>query len=271
MKKILFTVIYLACIGHALGETVYHPIREGLEISKASSPVSCSIGSIRISVKNQHISIETKNNTMHAPIDELPGSAELIIGDMTGDDFCDLAIPYGKSDVNESYKIFLYDRAHSTLVESKAGIITNPEFKTQKIVSSYRDAARWHKETLCISEILHDFYICEKRTNIDSHIESLTICNEQQCTTPMIVHKLSSTQASAIVSVDKARLYEKLDDRSLKARKGYLINGDKVDLVDFFQSHDDFFYAISYVKGKSTTTGWIRATQLTLLPEKTNQ
>ena len=165
--NLLYFFSCFVCATPALGDMSYLPITGNLRLPEPSEVIDCSIGSIHLSVKNQHILIATNKSKLSVGLDEIPDDGELIVGDMTGNGFCDLAVPYGKSDVNETYTLLLHDPSQEKLTRSKVGVITNPAVKIKRIISSYRDAARWSKEILCYSEDQKDFFVCEKRTDIN--------------------------------------------------------------------------------------------------------
>lgn len=268
MKTIIACfLIYLLYSPLAFSKVEYLPITENLELPDANKLVECSIGSVHLYVKGPRISIEALNNRTLIELNEILDAGELIVGDMTGDGFCDFAVPYAKSDVNESYKVFLYHSAQEKVTGSNISTITNPEFQAKKIISTYRGAARWSKEKLCYSENLNDFFICEKKTEINESLESFFTCTEKGCSPPTIIHKSNSSQAFAIVTGKQAKLHDKLDNDILIERRGYLVAGDKVRLLDFFQGHDDFFYKVVYLGSKTEAVGWIRAIQLRILPD----
>ena len=106
-----------------------------------------------------------------------------------------------------------------------------------------------------------------EKIDIDSSLERLTVCSEKSCNPSIIVYKSSSLQVPAVITANQAKLHSKTGSGDLEERRSYLIDGDKVKLLDFFQAPNDLYYEVEYISNKSTTTGWIRATQLIVHPE----
>lgn len=264
----IYLTLLMACAAPVLGDVSYISAPEDFRIIESNLKAGCSIGETRISKTDKSIFISTEGDDIAIPIDSITTDNNLILGDMTGNGYCDLAAPYAKSDVNESYTLFVYDPQHKKLKKSNAGIITNPAFKENKIITSYRDAAQWHEDSFCYSENLNDFFLCSQKKDIDSSLEWLRICSKDSCMPSKIVYKANSLQVSAVIITDRAKFHDKTDDGNLKERNGYLVRGDRVMLLDFFQSYEDFYYRVEYLNDKITTTGWISASQLLVAPIK---
>ncbi|MCJ8170431.1 hypothetical protein [Atopomonas sediminilitoris] len=246
----------------ARGEVAYLTLDEGLDLSRDAAIVGCDTTKVKAYVDDQYLVLEAGASKFSVDLDDIPEGGELIVGDITGVGGCDFAVPYGKSDVNESYTLFLNDPLKGELVESKVGLIVNPDFGQRKIISSYRDMARWHEDTLCYSASRNDYFLCKKKVDIDDFLARENVCGERSCGSPKIIYKSSLLQAFAVVSVAKARLNNRVSDGFFEERKGYLVGGDKVLLLDFFQAPKGLYYKVEYSGGVSKVEGWILSSQL---------
>uniref|UniRef100_A4XNG7 Uncharacterized protein n=1 Tax=Ectopseudomonas mendocina (strain ymp) TaxID=399739 RepID=A4XNG7_ECTM1 len=262
----IYLTLLMMCVEPALGDISYIPISEDIKINTGDFGIGCDMEETHISRAGKDIFIATGGINISIPIDIVGEDADVIVGDMSGNGHCDLAVPYGKSDVNESYTLFVYDIPHEKFKKSNAGIISNPDFKENKIISSYRDAAQWHEDYFCYSKSLVDFFLCSQKKSIDNSLEWLRLCSEDLCASSTIIYKASSIQASAVVTADRAKLHDITNGNILKERKGYLVKGDKVMLIDFLQTYEDAYYKVNYFNNKMITTGWVKGAQLVVNP-----
>ncbi len=69
-----------------------------------------------------------------------------------------------------------------------------------------------------------------------------------------------------MVTADRAKLHDITNGNILKERKGYLVKGDKVMLIDFLQTYEDAYYKVNYFNNKMITTGWVKGAQLVVNP-----
>nr|WP_298138687.1 hypothetical protein [uncultured Pseudomonas sp.] len=191
-------------------------------------------------------------------LDWLPENTELIMGHSSISSSCTLAVAYAKNDVNESYSLFVYSQESRRFIPSQISTITNPDFSGGRILSNYRDASLVHNDTLCFSERLGDYFVCERREQFHNSLEKLEICDDRLCSTPYIVKAGSQDHAIGIITEKKTFFYDRVGEEEFSQRKGYLIKGDKAYLSDYVQTRDGLYYNVTFL-GKKTVTGWIRS------------
>lgn len=233
-----------------------------IEISSGTSiPIEkqCSGVAEKLELNDGLITITSESGATYSlALDELLESPELIIGHSALSSTCTLAVIYAKNDVNESYSLFVRSPKSKKFVPSRISTITNPDFLEGGILSNYRDGALLHNDTLCFSEKLDDYYICERREEFNESLEKLEKCDEHTCSNTHIVHIESQQPAIGIVTNEKTFFFDRVGKEEFLQSKIYLIKGDKVSLHDYFQARNALYYKVTF-SGKKTTTGWVRS------------
>ncbi|WP_394235660.1 hypothetical protein [Pseudomonas anguilliseptica] len=232
--------------------------------SKTSISKQCPGNTETLSLHKGKITITPKIGPDYKlPLDEFPEKAELILGRSSISSNCTLAVEYAKNDVNESYSLLIYSKESKKFIPSQISTITNPDFPEGRILSSYRDSALLHNDTLCFSERLNDYFLCERREQFHSNLEKIETCDEQLCSAPDIVKSGSQNRVSGIITSKKTFFYNKAGEEELLKRKGYLIKGDKIHLHDYLQTRDNLYYNVSF-SGKKTVAGWINSNDISI-------
>jgi len=241
-------------ISHAGFEYIAITANTNISISK-----QCPGNTETLSLHKGAITITPKTGPGYRlPLDELSEKTELILGRSSLSSNCTLAVEYAKNDVNESYSLLIYSKESKKFILSQISTITNPDFPEGRILSSYRDSALLHNDTLCFSERLKDYFVCERREQFHSNLEKLEACDDRLCSTTDIVKAGSQNRATGIITAKKTFFYNKIGEDELLQRKGYLIKGDKVHLHDYLQTRDSLYYNVTFF-GKTTVAGWIRS------------
>lgn len=176
---------------------------------------------------------------------------------------CTIALKYAENDVNESYYLFLFDQNSDKFKRSVVRTIGNPEFLSEKILSSYNDGPTKHDDTVCYSSMKKDYYFCEKREQFSESLQRLEACNEAGCAEPKIVKENTVVSAKARVVAAVTYFFDKDEVSKFSKRKAYLVKGDIVELQDYYENGTDSYFKVVYSGGKKTT-GWILAKSVAL-------
>jgi len=195
-------------------------------------------------------------NKVSLEIKEENYQEELISGTTPDVKQCFIAVKNAESQVNESYSLFILSPENKTIKPSRTTTITNPDFTKNIILTSYRDAARWHYDSLCYSNALKDYYICERREEIYKGLEKRQECTLDNCAPIRI--SLKGKPDAAVKIKNKTYIYRE-SDRELTASKSYLIAGDNVNLIDFKETEQAAYFQIQF-NGK--IVGWVEESSL---------
>ncbi|QBG99193.1 hypothetical protein [Xanthomonas oryzae] len=221
---------------------------------------------ITLSIKsgNDQISLGANGKWITINKDDPIESSEFIIGDLWNNRHCYVATKVAESDVNESYELYEINPS-SAPTKSKSPNLINPEFKGGTVISSYRDAARWHKEFLCYSVQTGSPYLCEKRTSLNDSIEKKETCDQRShCSSPILVSSNTDKQIMAVISTEKAFTFSQKGDK-FSQNHSYLIKGDTIILVDFEDLGSNLYYRFKYEGKSKETDAWINSTEVKLL------
>ncbi|WP_409315944.1 hypothetical protein [Pseudomonas sp. KCJK9016] len=191
-------------------------------------------------------------------LDEQDEDLSVFVGSVTDSDVCVIAVKYSESDVNESFSLFVFDEASGRFKPSLIGMVNNPEFLHDKILSDYMDGPKNRKDTVCYSVRAKDYFFCEKREQFSEKLERVETCNESSCAMPVIVKLGKIVPVKATVSVEKAHFFERKSNEGFDQKKSYLIKGDQIILNDYYRGDDGLFYQVTFI-GKRTVTGWLPA------------
>lgn len=212
---------------------------------------------ISIGTASAGLAISTgKANVFIPPLDgQLP--SEIFIGDFWSNDRCFVAVESNSGFVNASYDLYRLDQVADS-GEAPLQVLVNPEFGSDRIISTYRDGARWHEESLCFSGEADRSYICERRINVDEEIQRYRSCDHLGiCSNSILVKKGGEEGINATIQVQRAHSYRMPEEGRLEVSRSYLIKGDKVALLDFVEYDGRLFYKFSYGKGSAMTIGWV--------------
>ncbi|WP_146090496.1 hypothetical protein [Xanthomonas bromi] len=220
---------------------------------------------ITVSIKrgNDQISLGSNGKWIAIKKDDSIEPSEFIVGDFWNNKHCYVAKKVAESDVNESYELYeIYKSSAPT--KPKSPSLINPEFKNGTVISSYRDAARWHKEFLCYSAQIGSPYLCEKRISLNDSIEKKESCDQLgHCASPTLVSSNTDRQIMAVISEEKAFTFSQKGDK-FSQNHSYLIKGDKIKLVDFEDLGSDLYYRFKYEGKSKETDAWIKSTEVKL-------
>ncbi|QGJ67406.1 hypothetical protein FDU21_07360 [Xanthomonas oryzae pv. oryzae] len=139
----------------------------------------------------------------------------------------------------------------------------NPEFKDGTVISSYRDAARWHKEFYAIQYKQAPLSL-RKRTSLNDSIEKKSCDQRSHCSSPILVSSNTDKQIMAVISTDKAFTFSQKGDK-FSQNHSYLIKGDTINLVDFEDLGSNLYYRFKYEGKSKETDAWINSTEVKLL------
>ena len=185
-------------------------------------------------------------------------SVEAIVGDFWDNQQCFIALKTAESDVNESYDVYAIARSSAPNKVSGIPSIVNPDFVDGSVISSYRDAARWHKEKICYTQGQSP-HLCEKRDSLDDNIESVKKCTtKDDCRATGLVFSTSGKLVSGQVTSSRVFIMQISSDEEATPLRSYLVKGDRVKLLDFKSIRGTTYYQIEY-DGKRTTAGWLNA------------
>lgn len=209
------------------------------------------------------ITLESEAGVQHIKNELDDGASELIAGDFWGNGQCFIAVMNARSDVNESYEVYEITASSPPNKVPSIPTIINPDFANGMVISSYRDAARWHKEKLCYPPGKSP-YICEKSDAVNDTLERTNRCDfNAACSSATLTVSASGLPATATVSQSKAAILMPNADGQMKPQRSYLVRGDHLKLLDYRDSDDIAYYKFEF-KSKKTTVGWIDASAVTL-------
>ncbi|NAT24517.1 hypothetical protein [Pseudomonas syringae] len=184
------------------------------------------------------------------------GDLSAYFGSVGKEEPCVIALQYAENSVNESYYLFVFDQKTDKFKRSAVRTIGNPEFVSEKILSSYNDGPVKHDDSVCYSRKKKDYYFCEKREQFSERLQKLEICDEVVCAEPEIVMENTMTLAKAHVVLEKSYFFDKKDLPKFSKRKAYLVKGDIVELQDYYSDGNVAYFKVIY-SGSKKTIGWI--------------
>lgn len=221
---------------------------------------ACATTLVEISASANGFKISSPATESLVDVEEEVEDTEIVAGDFWNNGRCFVAIKSSASLVNESFDIHRVDSENTGPQWSTI----NPEFIGGRVISSYRDAARWHEEALCYSESIDSPYICWKRETATNELQRLTECNDKgECDDRSMVLTGTDEAANAIVSADRAFFLQNSGE-SLERRRSYLISGDSVTLLDFLEVTGSLYFKVRYCGDTGTRVGWLSSDDLTI-------
>ncbi|TWI04674.1 hypothetical protein IP90_00807 [Luteimonas cucumeris] len=223
----------------------------------------CEHLKVTATLNDNVITLESGAGSYHIKNELDDGASELIAGDFWGNGQCFIAVMNARSDVNESYDVYEITASSPPYKVPSIPTIINPDFANGVVISSYRDAARWHKEKLCYPPGKSP-YICEKSDAVNDTLERVIRCDSiGACDRASLMVVVSGLPATATVSQSKAVIFMPSADGQMRPQRSYLIRGDRLNLLDHRDLDDAAYYQFEF-KGRKTTVGWIDASAVTL-------
>ncbi|KAB7769647.1 hypothetical protein CKY51_05735 [Xanthomonas maliensis] len=218
----------------------------------------CAKAPFKVTLEGDRIRLASKAGAVTLA-DELDGGQpEVVAGDFWGNGRCFVAIKVAESDVNTSYVAYEVSTVAAPVKVASLPTLIDPDFKDGVVISSYRDAARWHQEVLCLAATGTP-YLCEKRDALDDRIERVSRCvPDGTCSAARLMDSASGQAVAASVIVPKAVVFQPSTGEGMTRQRSYLVRGDRLTLTDFKTIDGQLYYRFEY-RGKQITRGWIDA------------
>lgn len=220
------------------------------------------------------VDIQGRSHPLTLPPEFLKETEDLYgdayIRDLNGDGIGEVIFPLEGGSVNNCSKVLQYRVVDNSLSELafKEGSLCNFKVGQGYVTSSYRDGSVWKEYIYRFREGLAEIEV------IDSCVGCGEIKREVHNTDGAIARFLVSDNVdfrlrvplTSSVSSSKATIF--LSPEASKKTKKYLVDGDKIALLDFIKDDEGEGWVKFRYVGIVVTEGWVKCTDLKYCDER---